>query len=276
VISTLKSLAVAAAAAVIVSTGAVAEQRVQWPSEAFAPPPAANTAGVFDYYVLVLSWSPTYCSGSGEDDETQCDRSDGKRYAFVLHGLWPQYEKGYPDSCRTQRRPFVPQATIDGMLDVMPNSGLVVHEYRKHGTCSGMMPIQYFTLARQLYNSIRIPEQYINPFEAQVIAPTDMINDFVRANPKLKPNMISVACGGQGNRLKEVHICFSKEGQPRSCGSNEDQRQMCATQRMLVPPVRSTARQDLRTVVGPRDSTASTSKPVPRPRLIEMPNGRDE
>jgi ribonuclease T2 len=60
--------------------------------------------GQFDYYALVLSWSPTYCN-EGHDEDTQCNRRDGGRYSFVLHGLWPQYESGYPRDCRTQRRP---------------------------------------------------------------------------------------------------------------------------------------------------------------------------
>ncbi len=65
--------------------------------------------------------------------------------------------------------------------------------------------------------------------------------EFLAANPDLKPDMIAVACsGGQNARLKEVHICFSKEGQPRSCGRNEEQRRLCKAPKVAVPPVRST------------------------------------
>ena len=98
-----------------------------------------NVAGQFDYYALALSWSPTHCSTpEGENDTLQCSRRDGRRYAFVLHGLWPQYEHGYPESCRIEQRPFVPQPVIDNVLDIMPSKGLVIHQYRKHGTCSGL------------------------------------------------------------------------------------------------------------------------------------------
>ena len=89
-----------------------------------------NVAGQFDYYALVLSWSPTYCAEKGDNDRMQCNRSDGRRYSFVLHGLWPQYERGYPSDCELPRRPFVPEPVIDSMLDVMPSRGLVIHEYR--------------------------------------------------------------------------------------------------------------------------------------------------
>jgi ribonuclease T2 len=54
-----------------------------------------SVAGVFDYYLLTLSWSPTFCLT--HKDDVQCS---GKGYGFVLHGLWPQYAKGgWPESC---------------------------------------------------------------------------------------------------------------------------------------------------------------------------------
>src|SRR5690606_775520 len=68
--------------------------------------PAEPRAGVFDYYSLVLSWSPTYCaSAKSTEGEPQC-RRDARPYAFVLHGLWPQYERGYPEYCSTRDRPY--------------------------------------------------------------------------------------------------------------------------------------------------------------------------
>lgn len=56
---------------------------------------AESVAGVFDYYLLALSWSPTFCLT--HKDDAQCT---GKGYGFVLHGLWPQYAGGgWPQSC---------------------------------------------------------------------------------------------------------------------------------------------------------------------------------
>src|SRR5262245_819748 len=55
-------------------------------------------AGVFDYYLLALSWSPTYCAERrGTAYDQQCDVRQGRPYAFVLHGLWPQNERGWPE-----------------------------------------------------------------------------------------------------------------------------------------------------------------------------------
>lgn len=197
-----------------------------------------HKAGVFDYYTLVLSWSPTYCASiASRDNDPQCRRT-ARPYAFVLHGLWPQYERGYPDYCKTRERPFVPQRIIDRMLDIMPSPRLVIHEYRKHGTCSGLDPAGYYDLSRRLYEKITIPRRFRSPAAPFFISPQEVADAFVRDNPGLKLEMMAVDCRGSGNRLREVRICFSREGEFRRCGSNE-RRGVCRANRMYVPPVRA-------------------------------------
>ena len=199
-----------------------------------------DVPGAFDYYALVMSWSPTYCSDRPDSGyDLQCDRSDGRRYAFVLHGLWPQYEKGFPGSCRSRKKPFVPQPVVDGMLDIMPSPRLVIHEFKKHGTCSGLDPASYYDVSRKLFRSIRIPQRYVNPYESQFVGIEELEADFLEANPELTADMISISCAGAGNRLRELRICFTKDGKLRSCGSNEEQRRLCSAQKMFLPPVRS-------------------------------------
>lgn len=233
-----------------------------------------NVAGEFDYYALVLSWSPSHCAESrGEGDELQCNRGDGRRFNFVLHGLWPQYDKGWPQDCRTPRRPFVPQPLIDQMLDIMPSPSLVIHEYRKHGTCSGLAPDAYFGLARRLFSSIQIPDAYKNPMESQFVEPSRLAADLLRANPKLKPDNLAIACGGPGSRLKEVHICFSKTGEPAACGGNEDQRRMCSASKMFVPPVRSTARDETFGQAPRSKIVPPPNSPLPAPRIDNYDRG---
>jgi ribonuclease T2 len=232
-----------------------------------------NVAGQFDYYALVLSWSPTYCaSPENADDGHQCNRRDGRRYAFVLHGLWPQYERGYPESCRTRKRPYVPQNIIDGMLDIMPSPRLVIHEYRKHGTCSGLNPASYFALSRRLFETIRIPERYRNPFETQFVSPENLASEFLKENPNLRPDMLAISCAGPGNRLREIRICMTRDGQPRACGRNENQRKMCSARSMYVPPVRSTRDGPDTGRHAPRSNEQDRNpSPLPGPRLIESP-----
>ena len=212
----------------------------------------ANKPGDFDYYALVLSWSPTYCASQKRKrnrPDRQCDLRPGKRpYAFVLHGLWPQYEKGYPERCYTPFKPFVPKRVINGMLDIMPSPGLVIHQYKKHGTCSGLKPAPFFGLSRNVFRKIKIPQRYVLPEKPQTVSPDTLVDEFVAANSTigLRPDMMAVQCGGPGNRLREIRICFDKTGKPTACGRNENQRRLCNARRMYVPPVRVSAKSSSR------------------------------
>lgn len=243
-----------------------------------------NEAGDFDYYALVLSWSPTHCASTQRDDDTQCNRRDGRRYNFVLHGLWPQFERGFPGDCDIGRRPFVPDRTIEDAMDVMPSRPLIIHEYRKHGTCSGLDPANYFDLGERLFRTITIPERYRNPFEEQTVAPDDLLREFLAVNKQLKPDQIVVSCDGSRNRLKDIRVCLTPKGEPRSCGRNENQKRLCSAARIYVPPVRSSA--DARTDgpnAGHRPRDTDTQQkprrddsPLPGPRMDRYDNDRDE
>ena len=203
---------------------------------AWAPARAGGVLGQFDYYVLALSWSPTYCADSGRAEQSpQC--SGTRPFAFVLHGLWPQYERGYPETCPTGVKPWVPSQVISSMLDIMPARGLVIHQYRKHGTCSGLEPDAYFALARKAFSSIRIPARYLSPQKPVVVSPREVETDFLKTNDTLEADMISISCG-RNNRLREVRICFTKDLALRSCGENEEQGRLCRLDRIVMPPVR--------------------------------------
>jgi ribonuclease T2 len=205
-----------------------------------------NRPGEFDYYVLALSWSPTYCADRRSDgNEPQCDVRSGRPYAFVLHGLWPQHERGWPQHCHTSDRGWVPGPVAERMLDIMPSKKLIFNEYRKHGTCSGLGVDGYFNLSRQLHDKVQIPKRFQNLTDDRLlVSPGELVDDFLGANPDLKPDMIAVQCGGSGNRLREVRICFDKGGNFRACGSNENQRRLCPADRMYVPPVRASTGRD--------------------------------
>jgi ribonuclease T2 len=199
-----------------------------------SPAGARGEPGDFDYYVLALSWSPSYCeTASGRSSDTQCN--SGKGYAFVLHGLWPQYWRGWPQDCQTKDRPWVPRPLIDRMLDIMPSSGLVIHEYKKHGTCSGLAPEPYFELARTLFNSIRMPERFASPSQTLQLSPDEIKGEFLKSNPHLKPSMLQAVC--ESGTFKELRVCFSKDRQPLECGEDAGSR-VCTAGPQRLPPVR--------------------------------------
>ena len=201
---------------------------------------SGNVAGKFDYYALVLSWSPTYCATRrhGRRDP-QC--KDGRPYAFVLHGLWPQYERGWPENCQMKTRPWVPKKVISDMIDIMPSPSLIIHQYRKHGTCAGLSARAYFNEARRLFNKIIIPQRYQQPANTILVSPQDLEKDFLEANPKMDADMISISCGKR-SRLREIRICFTKEGVLRPCGPNESQKRLCRRPKIVLPPVRDMGR----------------------------------
>jgi ribonuclease T2 len=193
-----------------------------------------NTPGDFDYYVLVLSWSPTYCALEGNKRrDRQCGHD--KSHAFVLHGLWPQYNKGWPENCWSGKRPFVPQDVIDAMRDIMPGKGLIIHQYLDHGTCSGLAPAAYFKTARQLYERVSVPPRFVGTDSELIVSPEEIEREFLAANLWLKPDMISITC--RGPRLLDIRVCFSRDLAPRACGVNEDQKHLCRARKVAVPPV---------------------------------------
>src|SRR3974377_815860 len=97
---------------------------------AFGEPSRDNDAGQFDFYVLSLSWSPSFCAaaaerGRGRAPSAQC----GVRpYSFVVHGLWPQYDKGFPEYCQLPA-PRLDHSIVASMLDLMPAPHLIFNEW---------------------------------------------------------------------------------------------------------------------------------------------------
>lgn len=196
-----------------------------------APTPArAQEPGRFDYYLLALSWSPEYCaSRNGARDKLQCVE---RQYGFVTHGLWPQFEKGYPSRCPTSLS--VSRATVAGMLDIMPSPALVRHEWTAHGACSGLTPADYYATVRRFYSAVRIPREFQQPAAPVLIEPAALKKRFLEANPALAPASLAVVCSGRN--LREVRVCFTREGKPRPCG--RDVRDQCTAEKVLLRPVR--------------------------------------
>jgi ribonuclease T2 len=198
---------------------------------------ARNKAGDFHYYMLVLSWSPTYCEMQrehGRDGGRQC--SGPRRYAFVLHGLWPQYEDGWPQNCLTRERPWVSDDLINRMLDIMPSRSLVIHEYKKHGTCTGLSPEAYFNAARKLYESLKIPQRYSVFQKPLAVSPKTLKEDFLTANPALQSKAIALTCSR--NKLRDLRVCFSRDLKPRPCSSSKPRRKSCYSEQVVLPPSR--------------------------------------
>ena len=170
-------------------------------------PRGASVPGEFDFYVLSLSWSPGFCETTGaEKHRRQCDAGSG--LGFVVHGLWPQYESGFPSDCGPPGR-SPSRIAVEAAKSVYPDLNLARYEWRKHGTCSGKSPTDYFADVRRARDAIEIPPLFRSASDRQTWTPIDIERAFIASNSKLRPDMMGIAC--RRGVLEEVRICFSKE-----------------------------------------------------------------
>jgi ribonuclease T2 len=204
-----------------------------------APAQAASVSvstGNFDYYVLVLSWSPTHCSsdeGRGRDDDLQC--RSGRPFGFVVHGLWPQHERGWPQFCSTAGPREVSDALVDEMLAIMPSERLIQHQWTKHGTCAGLSQDDYFAAAQLAREAVRVPKAYNTPARPLVTTANDVKRAFLDANPTWPDDGISATCSR--SQLDEVWVCLDKGLRPRSC-SAEVRKKHCGGREVRMLSVR--------------------------------------
>ena len=133
-------------------------------------PRGAQAPGEFDFYVLALSWSSSFCEATGDArGANQCEI--GRKLGFVVHGLWPQFERGFPSDCGPAGR-APSRMALDDARGVFPDEGLARYEWRKHGTCSGKSPTDYFADVRRAKDSLVIPPQFRAPTKSSAGRPS--------------------------------------------------------------------------------------------------------
>jgi len=189
-------------------------------------------AGEFDYYVMSLSWSPNWCELTGDARRSpQC--ADDKDHGWTLHGLWPQYTRGYPSYCQSGQRP--PSRTQTGaMADIMGTGGLAWHQWKKHGSCSGLDSKDYFALSREAYERVIRPAVF-RKLDRAVTLPASVVEEaFLKANPKLTAGGITITC--KSGHIQEARICLSRDLDFIPCGP--DVRRDCTLDDALFTPVR--------------------------------------
>ncbi len=185
----------------------------------------------FDHYVMALSWSPTFCDSNKSGHQEQC--APERDYAFIVHGLWPQYDRGgWPADCAGKNAPRVPDNVINSVRDIMPSKGLIIHEWKKHGTCSGNDPAGYYRDVRTAYDRITIPPAYVELTQPLKVTGAKVRAAFKQSNPGLNDDAIELTCD---NRLREVRICMDKSLDFRSCAKPKTK---CKNKEMLMLPSR--------------------------------------
>jgi ribonuclease T2 len=194
-----------------------------------------NAPGQFDFYVLSLSWSPSFCAAAAERNRGQPPgmQCGPRPYSFVVHGLWPQYDKGFPENCQ-QPSPRLYHGIMSSMLDLMPAPHLIYNEWDKHGTCSGLSAEAYFATVRKARAAVKIPADYVDLQQPLSVAPAAVVDAFIKANSGLTTGGIAVDCDKK--RLTEIRICMSKDLKFRDCP--EVVKRACRRDQVMMPPVR--------------------------------------
>jgi len=205
---------------------------------ALAQDPRQNAAGQFDFYVLALSWSPSFCAAAAERGGSRAApvECEGRPYSFVVHGLWPQYDKGFPEYCQVPA-PRLDRGLVSSMLDLMPAPRLIFNTWDRHGTCAGVSPRAYFETVRKARAVVKIPADYVDLQAPLSVTPAAVEDAFIKANPGLSPNGIAVGCDSK--RLTEVRLCLSKDLKFRDCA--EVVRRSCTRDQLVMPPLRGTS-----------------------------------
>ncbi len=202
---------------------------VFWPHAVMAE---GERAGDFDYYVLALSWSPNWCAIEGDaKGSDQCDpRHD---HGWIMHGLWPQFEAGWPSYCHgAARNPA--RSVTNGMEDIMGSSGLAWYQWKKHGKCAGLTGEAYFETARRAYEAVTRPP-VLRKISKPLRVPAAVIEEaFLQVNPQLSADMITITC--KADHIQEARICLDKSLSPRRCGA--DVIRDCTATKALMTPVR--------------------------------------
>lgn len=166
----------------------------------------AQTGAGFDFYLLNLSWSPEFCHS--HPDATEC----AEHARFVLHGLWPENMNGtYPENCSMAPGPANPAQ----FADLYPDAGLLEHEWRAHGTCSGLSADAFFTAARTAYESVKIPVALATLTTRTTMTPAEIAHAFTASNPAFPQASVLVSCGH--NYLTAVEVCLDKTLKPIAC-----------------------------------------------------------
>lgn len=185
-----------------------------------------------DYFMLSLSWSPEFCAVQSHNQ--QC----GRGYGLVLHGLWPQYNHGFPSACSSER---INSGLIHEFSGLYPADTLAFHEWQKHGTCSGLPPRQYLQLSQTLKNRFVTPAALQNLAQPLRVSVPSLSKQILAANPQLKADAIAYDCTQDGRFLQEVYVCFDKSGQSAvACGEDVQRRsrRSCGQAEFLVRSIR--------------------------------------
>jgi ribonuclease T2 len=185
-----------------------------------------------DYYLLAISWVPSWCEAEGDArDAASCETDSG----WQVHGLWPQYaEGGWPEYCDSDARD-PSRAETRAMADIMGDGGLAWHQWKKHGRCSGLSPEVYFKATRYAFERLTWPVALAEVNRETRTSPETIEALFREANPGYGPDMVIATC--RDGNIQELRLCLGPDLSPRNCGDDVLERS-CRARQVSIPPQR--------------------------------------
>ena len=171
-----------------------------------------NATAPVDYYMLVLSWSPSFCEAQREKNNGkipekatyQC--ASDKKFGWVIHGLWAQNKNArtvedHPRFCQGDLPSVSPQI-IEKYLPESPGASLLQGEWEKHGACAFNDPESYFAKQKALFDDLALPDTWMRN------------NELFRWMRKNNPQLDRVYLGASKN---ELYICYDKKWNVMDC-----------------------------------------------------------
>ena len=166
-------------------------------------------------YTLALSWSPEFCRFREDAPQhaRQCSGRDG-RFAFVVHGLWPDGPGGsWPQLCPTSRLPSASE--VSASMCMTPDAALIAREWAKHGACMTPSPDAYLQVTRILWSSLRWPD-FDRLSRRRGLTAGDIRTTFAEANPYWDAEDVGLVVNNRG-WLREMRLCYDAEFMPTAC-----------------------------------------------------------
>lgn len=200
----------------------------------------------YDHYLLALSVAPAFCEDEPQRKRkfAQCQaltETSFRAMPLTLHGLWPnRNDRKHPAYCGGETGGAfcslpalrLPAETRARLAQVMPAAADCLDRYQwaKHGSCSGLGELAYFTAAATLTERVnRAIGQEIADHQGREVDLAMLREALVKADPALK-DAVTFDCqtprtpdpAKRRPMLREVRIHFERDpasgvpGQPRA------------------------------------------------------------
>lgn len=201
---------------------------------------------VVDFWVYSVTWQPTFCLM--RPDTPGCDQAPQR---LLSHGIWPysksneNFSNRHPQFCTSspscnkdactmneeQIEQVLANAPLRGLVTKEPK-GMFAHEWRKHGTCSGVTMTEYFQALVDLRQKVVVIKDP-GAFDAMIGQATE----FSRIREAFPANTAFRCYKDQAGKqyLHEVFYLIDRQGNPYLDEKNLRIGVQCEDQATWIP-----------------------------------------